>query len=213
MRDKRKGHPPRLKCWDYSWPGGYFVTFVVKDGQCCLSTIEADTLQVTEWGEIVRTCWLELPIRFPQVVLDEIVTMPNHVHAIIILTDQGATPGCRAFIYEGQQKDSDQALINQGPTMKKDSKSVNRTIVPPLMSDPRMLLGKVIRAWKAKCTRLIHQAGNSSFTWQARYYEHIIRNEQELSRIREYIAQNPARWTEDKYYLKPGSESLWGLHS
>ena len=66
-----------------------------------------------------------------------------------------------------------------------------------MMADPRLVLGKVIRAWKAKSTRMIHEAGDPSFAWQSRYYEHIIRNELELDQIRTYIASNPARWDID----------------
>ncbi len=65
------------------------------------------------------------------------------------------------------------------------------------MADSGMVLGKVIRAWKAKSAWMIHEAGNPSFAWQSRYYEHIIRNESELERIRAYILNNPAQWDVD----------------
>ena len=178
--NKGKGHPPRLQEWDYSWAGGYFVTFTVKGRLCCLSTVDNGEVQLNSWGVVVQQCWLELPSQFPQVALDELVIMPNHVHAIIFLTGI-----CGAFIYEGPEG----ALMNQGSTRQGSLK--------PMMSDPQVVLGKVMRAWKAKSARLIHQGGHPFFAWQSRYYEHIIRGESELERIRVYIANNPLQWDVD----------------
>lgn len=182
--NKGKGHPPRLQGWDYSWAGAYFVTFVVKGQRCCLSTIENGKLRLSSWGETVQRCWLELPSQFQLVALDEMVIMPNHVHTAMFLT--GTNMGSGAFIHEGPRR----ALIYQGSTKQ-------GFVLKPMMADPRMVLGKVIRAWKAKSARLIHEAGNSSFAWQSRYYEHVIRNESELDRIRTYITNNPLEWDTD----------------
>ena len=158
------------------------MTFAVKGKVCCLSTIGNGKLQLIRWGEIVQGCWFELPSQFQSVILDEMVIMPNHVHAVIFLTDKNEKgESCGAFIHEGPRG----ALINQGPTLK------------PMMADPRLVLGKVIRAWKAKSAWRIHQAGNLSFAWQSRYYEHIIWNGLELKQIRTYIVNNPAHWDMD----------------
>lgn len=92
-----------------------------------------------------------------------------------------------AFMNEGPRR----ALMNQGPTKHPGS------TLRPMMADPRMVLGKVIRAWKAKSAWLIHEAGNLSFAWQSRYHEHVIRNEPELDRIRTYIVNNPLEWDTD----------------
>src|SRR5712691_7102979 len=131
---KHKGHPPHLQSWNYSSAGAYFVTFVVKGKVRCLSTIENGRLQLIRWGEIVQNCWFELPSQFQSVILDEIVIMPNHVHAIVLLTDAGMD--CGAFIYEGPKG----ALMNQGSTNQGST-------LEPMMADPRLVLGKVIRAW------------------------------------------------------------------
>jgi REP element-mobilizing transposase RayT len=181
---KPRGHPPRLQNWDYSSAGAYFVTFVVKGKVRCLSTIENGKLQLIRWGEIVQDCWFELPSQFQSVILDEMVIMPNHVHAIVLLA--GAGMDCEAFIYEGPKGALiHQGSTNQGPTLK------------PMMADSGIVLGKVIRAWKAKSALMIHKAGNLSFAWQSRYYEHIIRNELELERVRAYIVNNPVQWDVD----------------
>jgi REP element-mobilizing transposase RayT len=218
---KRKGHPPRLPGWDYSWAGAYFVTFGVQDRSCCLSTIVKGQIQLSPWGHIVEECWLGLPELFAGIMLDEMVVMPNHVHAIVFLTNpDGAchpdNPG-RAFIHEGPKG----ALINQGPTDQGPTDQGPTDPGPtdpgptdpgptdpgpadqgptlqPMMADPRMVLGKVIRAWKAKSTRMIRRAGHRGFAWQSRYYEHIIRNPDELHRIRRYVRENAVRWESDR---------------
>ncbi len=176
---KRKGHPPRLDYWDYSSAGAYFVTFVVNERKCCLSSVCKDEITLSKWGQLVLKCWNELPTHFPNISLDEISVMPNHVHAIILL--DGTCQG--------------RALMNQGPT--KEIFKLQRGF-EPLMKNPSSVLGKVIRFWKAKTTREIHLTGFKSFRWQSRFYEHIIRNENKLFLIRRYIQNNPYLWHRDQ---------------
>jgi REP element-mobilizing transposase RayT len=189
----RKGHPPRLAGWDYSRPGAYFVTFTVAGRLRCLSTVRGGRVKLGTAGEIVEQCWQELPRSFP-VRLDARVIMPDHVHAILILTLPSETSrpaSYRALIEEeasGGALTSGGALINQGPT------GDGQGSLQPMMADPRMVLGKVVRAWKARSTRLIRTAGAPSFAWQSRYYEHVIRDRPTLDRVRQYIANNPLRW-------------------
>ncbi len=183
----RRGHPPRLKGWDYSWAAAYFVTLVVKDRWCCLGTIEDEVVQLSPSGSIVEECWQELPGQFPGVELDALVIMPNHVHAILCLTGQDDSLGGGAWINQGPrgQGQGGQVLPGASPGLQS------------MMADPKLVLGKVIRAWKGKSSRLIRLGGDETFTWQSRYYDHIIRNEAELGRVRQYIASNPARRTLD----------------
>ena len=63
-----------------------------------------------------------------------------------------------------------------------------------MMRDSRLVLGKVIRSYKARTARYIHQAGYINFQWQRNYYEHIIRNRTDLKKIRKYIIENPKKW-------------------
>jgi putative transposase len=172
------GRPPRLRGWDYSSAGAYFVTFVVRNRHCCLGETVGSEMRLSQWGEIAQQCWVETPLQFPSVSPDSMQVMPNHVHAI-------------AWLAGGALNNQGGALINQGSTN-------NQGHLRPIMADPRLLLGKVVRAWKAQSTRLIRVAGYPDFAWQSRYYDHIVRNDSELERIRSYIENNPARWAEDK---------------
>jgi len=71
-----------------------------------------------------------------------------------------------------------------------------------MMKNNALVLGKVIRHFKAKTAKTIHDQGWEAFRWQRNYYEHVIRSENELSRIREYIINNPVNWTTDELYRK-----------
>ena len=175
---RRKGHPQRLAGWDYALAGAYFVTFQVRDRRPCLSTVAGGRVQLAPAGRPVEVCWLDLPSRFPGLVLDRMVIMPDHVHAVLFL--------CGALINQGPTS-------NQRPTSDPDpTADPDPTLLQPLMAQPGLQLGKVIRAWKTHATRLIRRAGGRGFAWQSRYWERVIRNESELHRIRRYIDSNPA---------------------
>ena len=85
------------------------------------------------------------------------------------------------------------ALMNRGPTGVDQGHTGMDQGFMPMMADPAMVLGKVVRAWKARSTRLIRRTCDPGFAWQSRYYEHIIRSPAELERIRNYIELNPLK--------------------
>ena len=70
----------------------------------------------------------------------------------------------------------------------------------------RPTLGQIIRSLKARVTRAIRRSGIKEFSWQRRYYDHVIRSEEALRRIREYINTNPQRWHLDRY--NPDSDGV-----
>ena len=97
--DSRRHHRRsiRLQGYDYTQAGAYFVTVCVQDRECLLGQIVGEEMQLSEAGQMVQSVWDELPDHYPGVDVDEFVVMPNHIHGIILLTDNpvGATPrGC-----------------------------------------------------------------------------------------------------------------------
>lgn len=116
---------------------------------------------------IAETCWHEIENHFEAVTLDESVVMPNHVHGIIAI--HGRDTACRV------------------PTKRVGT-------FGPLTP---CSLAAIVGGFKSASTRLIRQLGIRGFAWQSRYYEHIIRNDASLNRIRQYIRDNPARWVFD----------------
>jgi REP element-mobilizing transposase RayT len=151
----------RLRQYDYSQAGAYFVTICTHDRRHLLGRIEGGKIQVNACGQIIRTVWENLAIKFKDIGLDAFVVMPNHIHGIIIVGAQFIAPTV--------------GVMNHAPT-----------------------LGDIVRSFKAISTRLIRKNHNKGFNWQRNYYEHVIRDETSLNRIREYILTNPLRWDLDR---------------
>ena len=168
--DKHHRRSIRLKGWDYTRTGAYFVTICTRDRELLFEDPAlADAVQGT---------WHELPDRFPAIALDAFVLMPNHVHCIVWLNPVGAS-------------------FNDAPT---NDAPVNDRIGfrRPQWDKQTPALGEIVRTFKALVTRHIHQVHpETPFAWQRNYHERIIRNERELNAIRRYIRDNPDHWAED----------------
>ena len=185
--DPRKHHRRsiRLKGYDYSQAGAYFVTIVVKGRECVFGEIADGEMQLNELGRIVDSVWSELPDRYPETELDAFVVMPNHVHGIVVIT---VAVGA---IHE-------LPLRNELPP--RDELPLRDTTDPTQRR--KMLLPKIVGYFKmntAKRINLSRQTPGLPF-WHRNYYEHIIRNEADLQRIRDYIQTNPVRWAEDQLH-------------
>jgi putative transposase len=180
--DKHHRRSIRLRGFDYARPGAYFVTICTQDRQCLFGEIRDGQAIVNEIGRMIQATWDEMPHHYPGVQIDAFVVMPNHIHGIVMLTDVGATPcGCPDS-YHGPDR-SGQA---QGPA-------------------PTMSLSDVVHRFKSMTTsRYRHKVLQGTWPpfrhrlWQRNYYEHIIRDEDELNQIRTYISENPLRWELDE---------------
>jgi REP-associated tyrosine transposase len=169
----------RLKHYDYSRPGAYLVTLCVQNRVCIFGEIVDGIVRLSPAGRIARDSWLTLSDHFENVLLDEFIVMPNHIHGILFLTPQNTF-----------RSDYRRGLINQTPTGAHDKWI--------LMRNPKPTLGKILRRYKARTSKLIHDQGHVEFRWQRNYYERVIRDDVEMHRIREYITGNPAGWLEDE---------------
>jgi REP element-mobilizing transposase RayT len=159
----------RLKEFDYSTAWWYYVTICTKNHSKEFGTVTNSFAELNDNGKIVLENWKYLQSHFANVELDQFIIMPNHLHGIVIINQS-------------------MGLINQTPT---DQDWI-------MMKNPSLTLGKIIRFLKARSSRMIHAAGNTSFQWQRNYYEHIIRNEKDLYNIRKYIINNPLKWDLEK---------------
>jgi putative transposase len=163
----------RLRSYDYSQAGAYFITLCTHNKECLFGAVVGNCMQLNDVGCLVQDVWDSLPKHYSCVELDCFVVMPNHIHSIVVLNDVGAR-----FIApnSGLGKENQDAM-NRAPT-----------------------LGEIIRAYKARCTHGINQLRSVQgvSVWQRNYYEHVIRNEASLQEIREYISNNPAQWAMDK---------------
>ena len=162
----------RLKGYDYTQTGTYFVTLCTHNRACLFGAVLDGNVQLNDAGRMAEATWTDLPARFTHVNLDALVVMPNHIHGILIVGAQFIAPD---HLPQPSRAYAQQGAMNRAPT-----------------------LGEIVRAYKAVSTRMIRQTVNSTFTWQRNYYEHVIRNEESLNRIRQYILDNPARWEFDR---------------
>ncbi|MBM3262027.1 MAG: transposase [candidate division Zixibacteria bacterium] len=192
----------RLKVYDYRRCGAYFITVCVQNRFCLFGEIVDGVMKINEAGQIAQNVWNDLPRHYPHMVLDAWVIMPNHVHGIIFLSDvrdDGEPMPPRV--------ESVGAGFKPAPTGMPDVRDDGEPMPPRVESvgagfKPAHTHGlpEIVRAFKTFSARRINPWRHTPGTpvWQRNYYEHIIRNEESLHRIRQYIADNPARWTEDR---------------
>jgi REP element-mobilizing transposase RayT len=156
----------RLKDFDYSQPGAYFVTICVRNKRCLLGSIADSEMRLSRYGLMAAESWEWLSSAYKYVVLDAWTIMPNHLHGIIFI-NQPCRGGSRA-----------------APTSEFKIKP----------------LGQIIGAFKSISTKQIniHQQMPGIPFWQRGFHEHVIRHEESLIRIRDYIATNPLRWELDR---------------
>jgi REP element-mobilizing transposase RayT len=185
----------RLKEYDYSQPGEYFVTICIHDHECTLGEIVDGEMRLNEIGKIVEEKWLRTAIIRPDIQLDSYVVMPNHIHGIIVL-------------YEGRdtlQSDKPVGANGHSPQEKTQNNPFNNGayIDTPLQNtfrSPSNTIGAIVRGFKSETTKRINEIRSTPrmHFWQRNYYEHIIRNDNELDKIRDYIHNNVVQWALDK---------------
>ncbi len=251
----------RLKGYDYSQEGAYFLTVCTHQKKILFGTIENETMHLNEAGEQALQCWNEIPDHFPNVELDEFIIMPNHIHGIIVIVGaNNHSPDSHDPVgAKNISPDCDESVGAKNISPPHDD-SVRANNHSPLQSDaparPRgtsKTVGSIVRGFKIGVTKWmrnpparanndsplhdesaranndsplhhesvranndspLHNApyGRKIFrpymagpVWHRNFYEHIIRDEPELFRIRKYILENPAQWYWDK--LNPDNTS------
>jgi len=170
----------RIRGYDYSQSGAYFVTICAQNRECLFGNIVDGEMRLNDSGQMVHSIWNDLPDRYPDIETDEFVVMPNHVHGIVVIRRDD----CRGEVFSPP-------VVSPIPIIKQGGG------IPPLR---RHTLGQIIAFFKYQTTKQINKIRDTPRhpVWQRNYYEHIIRGEQEMNRIREYIIANPAKWTEDE---------------
>ena len=183
----------RLKDYDYTQAGAYFITLCVENRACVLGDVIDGEMQLSPSGAIVAEAWEWLAQQYPYVAIDEYVVMPNHFHGIIVIDAPTV----------GAVREPPNEPPNEPPTIPSPSTPTVRTVGAvrePPNKPPRKSLGRLIGAFKTVSTKRINELNTTpgiSF-WQRNYYEHIIRHENALDRIRRYIIRNPMKWAIDR---------------
>ena len=176
----------RLQEYDYSLPGLYFVTICTHHRRCLFGKIISDAMRLNATGHMVAEQWCALPRRFEQIALDEFIVMPNHIHGIIKIIDTENDPLAIEQISQNRRGD---------PCGRPKSRQSAKNRVP---------LGNIVGAFKSLCVYRLKQRAKQNTPdrmtgrlWQRNYWEHVIRGDEDLMRVREYIQYNPMQWKWD----------------
>ena len=210
-RERHRRRSVRLQGYDYSRSGAYYVTLCTQDRACLFGEVVDGDMQVNDAGRMVSEAWHALPDRFPAIDLDAFVIMPNHIHGVVMITndamivDDNNVVGAGLVPAHAVVPAHDVVLSDDGSivgTSDHDVVPVNTratTRVAPT-------LGHVIGVYKSVVTvqyvRAVNTHGWPRFQkrlWQRNYYEHVMRSAESLNRIRQYILNNPRDWYEDRY--------------
>jgi putative transposase len=217
----------RLKGYDYSQAGLYFITICVQDRKCLFGEIVDGEMILNDAGKMADNEWVKIPERFTNVQLHEYIVMPNHFHAVMEIV--GATlvvaqnthtnpvaqnthtnPVAQNTHTNPVAQNTHTNPVAQNETVDPDNETVDNEKGQPQgiapIAKPKTV-GDMVGAFQSIATveyiRGVKQLGWQTFNgklWQRNYYEHIIRDEQSYQRISDYIINNPKNWKDDKFY-------------
>ena len=169
----------RLKNYDYSQAGLYFITICTENRLHLFGEIVDDEMVLNDAGLMIDKIWNEIPNDFSNIKLHEFTIMPNHIHGIIEITVGAPLVGA------------------QNSANNKNKPGQPQGIAPTV--------GDIIGAFKSLTTnqyiKMVKRNVLLPFDkkiWQRNYWEHIIRNDNEYQRIAQYIIDNPKKWALDK---------------
>ena len=169
-KDIHRRRSIRIQNFDYSQAGAYFVTVCSLNRECLFGELVDGQVRLNQYGQMVKSEWMKTGIIRPNIHLDEFIVMPNHVHGILMINDDGM------------------GTLQRALTSEKFGKPVSNS------------LPTIVRLFKSMTTKQINvlRPTPERPVWQRNYYEHIIRDDGELERICEYIMNNPLQWAEDE---------------
>lgn len=190
----------RLRGYDYSRPGTYFVTVCTHRKEHLLGEVAEGDMKPSQCGEIVGLHWRDLPRHYPQIRLDSFVVMPNHVHGTVEIVGPNRESAVGAIHESSLPATSDQ---NAGSVHAPPNVGAIHEL--PLRMRRGMLLAKIVGRFKMTTAKRINEIRGTPGhpVWQRNYYEHIVRNPHELDMIQDYIAHNPLRWDTDPENVMP----------
>ena len=180
---KTRKNSLRLNNYNYSWAGAYFITICSYKKESLFGKIDDHSMQLNNFGNILQRCWDQIPGKYKNIKLGNFVIMPNHIHGIIWIVEAiHESPETKQTIHKSSYKNG---VIRE---------------LPLQVERRKMLLSKIIGRFKMNSSKLINNIRNSTgaHIWQRGYYDHIIRNDEDLNNIKQYIQNNPQNWDKDK---------------
>lgn len=175
FKNKYRTHSTRLQQWDYRWDGIYFITICTHHHESYFGEIINGEMLLSPLGVIANILWYEIKNHAKHIELDDFVVMPNHIHGILILSEN-------------------QPKLETRHTLSLPNIGENR-----FQNQGKNSISSIIGAYKSAVTKHANRL-NFPFAWQSRFYDNIIRNEKSYQKIKEYVQNNPIRWKEDKFF-------------
>lgn len=188
MSERRDRQSVRLKWYDYSSAGIYYVTICTANHRHFFGRIKNGKMYLNAAGFIAHSMWLTLLERFPGISLDAFVIMPNHMHGIIVIHRRTNVENMPKRFQPYMRK----LMLERNPDM-------SRTYKPPTV-------GKIVRSYKGVVTYRIRKLGIKEFAWQRLYWSSIVFKKNTVVYVKRYISENPSKWEKDKLYKKAPEE-------
>jgi REP element-mobilizing transposase RayT len=201
----------RLQNWDYGWDAPYFVTICTENRKCYFGAIVQDKMQLSRLGNLAEDFWYEIKRHAPDVELGPFVVMPNHIHGILTLNGNGDdTDNAVETRHARQKQDTHPVETRHALSQRRNALSQRRHALS--LQLPRQAIGRnrfqnqgantlssIIGSYKSAVTRQARRLGHD-FSWQSRFYDHVIRNADSYYKIQNYIQNNPINWKADALY-------------
>ena len=216
-------HSYRMPGWDYSGPGRYFVTICTGNFSEYFGEIVNGKMILSEPGKIADKYWMEIPCHFPNVELNAFQVMPNHIHGIIVITrwlndfeysritrDARDTRNARRDVAlprpyndttttnANDANDTNDTNNTNGANANTNNETLTKNQKMTAITPKPGSLPVIIGSFKSICTKKFNKFDHEWHGWQSRFHDHIIRDNDELYRIRQYIINNPLKWEMDK---------------
>ncbi|MBR5983979.1 MAG: hypothetical protein IK025_09735 [Bacteroidales bacterium] len=196
-QNKYRSASTRLQNWDYGWNAIYFVTICTKDRDHYFGEIINNEMHLSPVGAIADVLWYELKNHFDNIELDAFVVMPNHIHGIIVINNNGGT---------GDNGRDNACVVPTVATTKSCDEIPNKLPIdkPKTIGQQRFqhqgtnTLSSIVGSYKSAVSKHAHRLGYD-FAWQSRFYDNIVRNNDALTKIQTYINNNRKNWKEDKF--------------
>ena len=198
-QNKYRIQSARLQGYDYARTGLYFITICTKNREHYFGEIIDNEMQLSNIGVLANTFWFEIKQHSKNIELHQFVVMPNHIHGILEIVDNGGDgSGGRNGGLDGRGDAciASTAVTTTIKSQPKPSQFINKKMAA--ISPKSGSISRIIGSYKSAVSKHAHRLGYE-FEWQSRFYDHIIRNKNEYFRISNYIKNNPEKWEDDKF--------------
>ncbi|HRP68775.1 MAG TPA: hypothetical protein PLY93_04530 [Turneriella sp.] len=196
FKNKYRIATTRLQNWDYRWAGAYFITVCTQNRLHYFGEIKNGQMQLSPIGVIADVLWHEIKNHTKNVELGEFIVMPNHIYGVLIIIDNNDTINADAHVETGHTLSlrGDIALSLRGRVRGLQTIGQQR-----FQNIGKNSISSIVGSYKSAVTKHAHRLG-FDFVWQRLFHDRIIRNENSLHRITNYIRLNPENWQKDTYF-------------